>query len=378
MSTVTSTVDTALRTRIQGTRPVMAVSGAVPAHLVNQALFWDVLLRERRRADRSNHGLVLVTVASLAAQSGPHPSWDEVADALCACRCHTDIVGWVESGSVLGLLACDIPAPNAQFGRSLTEWVRGELAKRSDVDSFSIRLYTHRASEPAEQSIDRLLSDFISHRNGGDAYRTAKRALDLTGSLALLVVLCPLFVLLAALVKLTSIGPVFFRQQRVGARGRPFTMLKFRSMYDGADSALHHEYVTWFIRASGRKRDAGLTATFKLTADPRITRVGSFLRKTSLDELPQLWNVLRGEMSLVGPRPPLPYEVEQYQPWHHRRVLDAKPGITGLWQVTGRSRTTFDDMVRLDLRYARTRSLWTDLKILLATPAAVIAGKGAC
>jgi lipopolysaccharide/colanic/teichoic acid biosynthesis glycosyltransferase len=112
--------------------------------------------------------------------------------------------------------------------------------------------------------------------------------------------------------------------------------------------------------------------------DPRVTPIGHFLRKTSLDELPQLWNVLRGDMSLVGPRPPVPYEVEQYKPWHCRRVVDAKPGITGLWQVTGRSRTTFDEMVRLDLRYARTQSLWTDIKILLATPAAVIAGKGAC
>ena len=112
--------------------------------------------------------------------------------------------------------------------------------------------------------------------------------------------------------------------------------------------------------------------------DPRVTPIGSFLRKTSLDELPQLWNVLCGEMSLVGPRPPLSYEVQQYKPWHYRRVIEAKPGITGLWQVTGRSRTTFDDMVRLDLRYARTHSVWTDVKILLATPRAVFSGKGAC
>jgi lipopolysaccharide/colanic/teichoic acid biosynthesis glycosyltransferase len=115
----------------------------------------------------------------------------------------------------------------------------------------------------------------------------------------------------------------------------------------------------------------------KLTNDARITPVGRFIRKTSLDELPQLWNVLVGEMSLVGPRPPLPYEMEQYAPWHILRILEAKPGVTGLWQVTGRSRTTFDEMVRLDLRYARKRSLWTDLKILLRTPAAVIGGKGA-
>ena len=122
----------------------------------------------------------------------------------------------------------------------------------------------------------------------------------------------------------------------------------------------------------------GRGGVFKIVDDPRVTAVGRILRKISLDELPQLWNVLRGEMSLVGPRPPIPYEVEQYKSWHRRRILEAKPGITGLWQVTGRSRTTFDEMVRLDIRYARTRSLLTDLKILLSTPRAVLEGKGAC
>jgi len=186
------------------------------------------------------------------------------------------------------------------------------------------------------------------------------------------------FLVIAAAVKARSRGPVFFGQVRVGQRMKSFTMLKFRTMHMNADHTVHHEYVTRFINANASATNTGQPAFFKLTNDPRVTRVGHFLRKTSLDELPQLWNVLRGDMSLVGPRPPLPYEVEQYKPWHCRRVVDAKPGITGLWQVTGRSRTTFDEMVRLDLRYARTRSLWTDIKILLQTPAAVIAGKGAC
>jgi len=140
---------------------------------------------------------------------------------------------------------------------------------------------------------------------------------------------------------------------------------------------LHQQYVSWFITASDRAPTTGTDASFKLAGDPRVTRVGAVLRKTSLDELPQLWNVLRGEMSLVGPRPPLDYEVRQYAPWHRRRVMDVKPGMTGLWQVTGRSCTTFDQMVRLDLRYAKTCSLWSDVKILLATPAAVLSGKGA-
>jgi lipopolysaccharide/colanic/teichoic acid biosynthesis glycosyltransferase len=157
---------------------------------------------------------------------------------------------------------------------------------------------------------------------------------------------------------------------------KPFTMFKFRTMHVDADHKLHQEYVTRFITSNA---DAGgPEKVFKITNDPRVTAVGHILRKTSLDELPQLWNVLRGDMSLVGPRPPLGYELEQYKRWHYRRILEAKPGITGLWQVRGRSRTTFDQMVRLDLQYAKTCSVWNDMKILLATPAAVISGKGAC
>jgi lipopolysaccharide/colanic/teichoic acid biosynthesis glycosyltransferase len=184
--------------------------------------------------------------------------------------------------------------------------------------------------------------------------------------------------LIAALVKMKSPGPVFFRQVRVGQMMKPFTLLKFRTMHVGATHTIHHEFVSSFIKSGVQAQEAGRTGLYKIANDPRVTPIGRILRKTSLDELPQLWNVLCGEMSLVGPRPPLHYEVEQYQPWHRRRVLEAKPGITGLWQVAGRSRSTFDEMVRLDLRYARACSLWTDLKILLATPAAVIAGKGAC
>jgi lipopolysaccharide/colanic/teichoic acid biosynthesis glycosyltransferase len=149
-------------------------------------------------------------------------------------------------------------------------------------------------------------------------------------------------------------------------------------MNANADHSLHRDYVSWFIKSSGQRQNGNNTGLFKLADDPRVTPVGRVLRKTSLDELPQFINVLRGEMSLVGPRPPLPYELEQYKFWHRRRVLDVKPGITGLWQVTGRSRTTFDEMVRLDLQYARTASLWIDIKILLATPRAVISGRGAC
>jgi lipopolysaccharide/colanic/teichoic acid biosynthesis glycosyltransferase len=194
--------------------------------------------------------------------------------------------------------------------------------------------------------------------------------------------LSPLFLVIAVAIKMTSEGPVLFRQRRVGQHGSTFVFLKFRSMYVGNDSKVHREYVTKLIAGQAERKpsngngNGNGNGVYKLTDDPRITKVGDFLRRTSLDELPQFFNVLKGEMSLVGPRPPIAYEVEAYDIWHRRRVLEAKPGITGLWQVYGRSRVNFDDMVRLDLRYARTWSPWMDVKILLRTPGAMF-GEGA-
>jgi lipopolysaccharide/colanic/teichoic acid biosynthesis glycosyltransferase len=181
------------------------------------------------------------------------------------------------------------------------------------------------------------------------------------------------------IIKATSKGPVFFFQRRIGQYGESFTLLKFRTMRVNNDPRIHQEYVRQLITGTAEKQpsDRNGDGHFKLTRDPRITRVGSLLRKTSLDELPQFVNVLKGEMSMVGPRPPIPYEVESYDVWHRRRLLEVKPGITGLWQVSGRSRVKFDDMVRLDLQYARNCSPWMDIKILLRTPAAVVLGDGA-
>ena len=167
---------------------------------------------------------------------------------------------------------------------------------------------------------------------------------------------------------------MIFEQERLGQFGRRFKCLKFRTMYTNNDPKIHREYVQSFIAGKAEKQETsdGSRCVYKIKNDPRVTPIGKFLRKTSLDEFPQFWNVLRGDMSLVGPRPPVPYEFEVYDFWHRRRVLEVKPGVTGLWQVSGRSRTCFDDMVRLDLRYSQRWSLWLDLKILLATPRAVL------
>jgi exopolysaccharide biosynthesis polyprenyl glycosylphosphotransferase len=204
-----------------------------------------------------------------------------------------------------------------------------------------------------------------------------KRAFDATASALLILLLSPLFAVLALLVKQSSPGPVLFVQERLGRNGRPFRFYKFRSMRHDADDVVHRQFVAMFINGDQegcRARNGGSTV-FKLERDPRITAIGRWLRRTSLDELPQLFNILKGEMSLVGPRPPIAYEIENYQPWHFER-LKVLPGLTGLWQVMGRSRVSFNEMVHLDLHYINHWSLLLDLKILLRTVPVVLRGTG--
>ncbi len=303
--------------------------------------------------------------------------WPNVIKALSRAVGETAFLGWLEPQAVLGAIVPVSTGPDQEalirheltraLGRSASRFAVG-----SDVTLPTVATHL-KGCTPANAAFGAKAAPSPQTTLADEA----KRALDVVGSTALLLLLSPLFAVIAVLIKLTSPGPVLFRQTRIGQGGTAFTMLKFRTMRVNADPSLHHEFVTRFIKSSAQLHPAGRKAMFKLTNDPRVTPLGRVLRKTSLDELPQFWNTLRGEMSLVGPRPPLAYEVEHYRPWHWRRVLDAKPGITGLWQVMGRSQTTFDEMVRLDLQYARSRSLWTDIKILLATPRAVISGKGA-
>jgi lipopolysaccharide/colanic/teichoic acid biosynthesis glycosyltransferase len=205
----------------------------------------------------------------------------------------------------------------------------------------------------------------------------ARRCLDIFASLIGLILTFPIWILISVLIKLTSRGPVLFKQERLGQRGKEFTFLKFRTMYHNCDQTIHKRYVKVLIENKAEKYEHNGCGYYKLTQDPRVTAFGRFLRITSLDELPQLINVLMGDMSLVGPRPPIGYEVENYQNWQLRRILEVKPGITGLWQVDGRSTTTFDDMVRLDLKYVEKQSLMLNFVILLKTFKAVLSMKGA-
>jgi lipopolysaccharide/colanic/teichoic acid biosynthesis glycosyltransferase len=207
------------------------------------------------------------------------------------------------------------------------------------------------------------------------ASAAACRALDVAVSAVLLLVLLPVFLALAAAIRLDSPGRVLYRQRRVGRDQDPFMVNKLRTMHSGAGHETHRQYVIGLI-AGQSDADEAEPNFFKMANDDRVTRVGRFLRKSSLDELPQLWNVLRGDMSLVGPRPPIPYEVEHYPPhWFERFAV--KPGMTGLWQVSGRSELTLEEMIALDLEYARSRSLWLNVKILARTVPVVFVGRGA-
>jgi lipopolysaccharide/colanic/teichoic acid biosynthesis glycosyltransferase len=343
--------------------------------VLSEELFRDALVRERKRADRFEEPFVLVLVSLNGRAEGPS-RWRPLLKGLSP-KLDADVIGWFERGSVLGFVR-SLDRDPKQTATSIAGAVRRELARSlspSTLGYCSIRLEVY---SPHSNSISPALGDDRQERRPkqGIVRTAAKRLLDIVGSAACLLLLSPLFLLVSVLVKLTSEGPVFFRQERVGQAGRPFTMLKFRTMRVDVDERIHQKYVESFIQ-SGKTATAGKNVVFKIVNDSRVTPVGHFLRKSSLDELPQFWNALKGEMSLVGPRPSLAYEVARYKGWHRRRVLEVKPGITGLWQVTGRSRTTFDEMVRLDLRYARNHSMWTDVKILLATPWAVISGEGA-
>jgi exopolysaccharide biosynthesis polyprenyl glycosylphosphotransferase len=255
--------------------------------------------------------------------------------------------------------------------------VKGDL--ESEAMSGGSQISRVRNPKVHERSGDRTANrDLVQRSNTRRVSNVTKRAMDIAGSVLALLLFAPVLLAIALAIRVTSKGPVFFRQNRVGQSGEEFVFFKFRTMHVDNDPRVHQQYVRQLIAGRAQRHPNGNgKGVYKLTKDSRITCIGRFLRRTSLDELPQLFNVLRGEMSLVGPRPAIAYEVEAYDTWHRQRIFEAKPGITGLWQVNGRSHVNFDEMVRLDLQYARTWSPWMDLKILMRTPVAMFFGDSA-
>jgi lipopolysaccharide/colanic/teichoic acid biosynthesis glycosyltransferase len=356
--------------------------------VLTEEVFRRMISLERKRSERTQRPFVLLLMDTGRTQPTEKNGRIllDILSALQSATRETDVMGWYETNSAVGVMFTEITLENNLILSTLlarvSEVLRGRLtSEQFSQIKFSFHLFPEEwdPNNPERQRNPTLYPDLDKRDGVNRSGRALKRGMDVLGSLLLLVVLSPIFFVIAVAIKLTSRGPVLFRQQRIGEHGTAFTFLKFRSMYLNNDASQHKEYVRKLIAGEADKQTNGDgERIFKLTNDPRITPVGDFLRRTSLDELPQFLNVLRGDMSLVGPRPPVAYEVEAYATWHRRRLLEAKPGITGLWQVQGRSRVGFDDMVRLDLRYARDCSPWLDLKILLQTPKAVIAGNGAC
>ena len=349
---------------------------------VSESQFSTALRMERRRTERSKRPFLLMLADFQAMTSSAATNLDDLASALAAAARETDIVGWYRRNRVLGAIftelgindRSDVLISVRQRVSAVMRKKLGDKAAKKVSLSFHFFPEDHSARGRSAPGLHAKLYG----RSPKPVTQGLKRVIDVAGSALLLVSFFPLLLLISVIVKLTSAGPTLFRQIRVGQHGKEFTFLKFRSMYENSDTTLHKEYVSHFIAGDApMKESADGSSAYKVIDDPRVTPFGRFLRKTSLDELPQLINVLKGEMSLVGPRPPLPYEFDCYDVWHLRRIVEVKPGITGLWQVCGRSRTSFDEMVRLDLRYATHWSLRLDFMILAKTPAVVFSGDGA-
>jgi exopolysaccharide biosynthesis polyprenyl glycosylphosphotransferase len=360
----------------------------VMQRILPEDLFLGLLCLDRKRAERSGKKLALLLLdAEDAEKTGRKAKiLDGVIKAANIARRETDPAGWYKQNAILGIIFTELGTVEASTAiNKLSDKVRQALvANLSAEDLKYVFLTIHVFADDSDDhgsttsANPAFYPDLMHEHKSKKLSLVVKRMMDIVVSLAVLTVFSPLFLLIAAAVKLTSKGPMLFKQERLGQFGKTFNFLKFRSMSANNDLAIHREFMKTVI--SGKHNGhahGGATPVYKMTNDPRITRIGQIIRRTSLDELPQFLNILRGEMSLVGPRPPLAYEYEEYDVWHRRRVLEVKPGLTGLWQVRGRSRVRFDDMVRLDLQYARDWSLWLDMRILMETPRAVVFGDGA-
>lgn len=356
------------------------------SEVLDEDLFRLMIARERKRSERSGKPMLLMLLDAgrflPSDKSGRVLS--NIMSALSISARDTDVIGWYKKNSVVGVMFTEIGRndPGVILGTMMqrvseTLSLQLSLEKFSQI-SISWQIYPEHWDHESSAGNPAFYPDLEHRENSQRGALAIKRFIDIVGSLAAILFLAPVFLVVAVLVKLSSKGPILYMQQRLGQFGKSFTFLKFRSMYVNNDPKIHRDFMKKVINDEhDGEVDGEEKKVYKMTNDPRITPIGHFLRRASLDELPQFFNVLSGEMSLVGPRPPIMYECQEYDIWHRRRVLEVKPGITGLWQITGRSRVRFDDMVRLDLQYTRDWSIWLDLKILAKTPLAVIAGKDA-
>ncbi len=356
--------------------------------IANEKLFNFLLGLERKRTERTGDPFVLVIlgIAHLP-KSGVIDKAMEICNAIRTQTRDTDACGWYQYGAQVGVIFTHLRKADrsavqsallAKVDRAICSVLAGKDASGTEI-SFHFFPEIVNPTTPMFHSDDKLYPDLVEREQSRPLHNVLKRMFDITGSLAFLIFFLPLLPFIALAIRISSKGPILFKQPRIGKSGREFVFYKFRTMYVDSDHKIHEEFIRKLIdkKVGGGAEETAKAAIYKIIRDPRVTPIGRFLRKSSLDEVPQFFNVLKGDMSLVGPRPPIPYELAAYRFWHRRRILEVKPGITGLWQVQGRSSTTFDEMVRLDLRYIREQSFWLDMKILLRTPRAILSGKGA-
>lgn len=344
--------------------------------LYREKIFDDMLQRERKRTERSQKpfALIMVEIHHLV-KSKAKRSIRNLTVVLEECFREIDIQGWYKHQSIIGIICPDVERESV---KALKKKVQNALEKALPI-SFIEELTVSYICFPEEDTRDiddvhlSVYPEFKVNSPKKIVSDIAKRTMDLVVATTALIVILPLLAVVAVLIKVTSPGPVFFKQKRVGFGGREFTLFKFRSMNINNDESVHKAFVKDFIKNSGLEVSDD-TQAFKIVHDKRVTRIGAFLRKTSLDELPQLLNIICGDMSLVGPRPPIKYEVDEYHIWHRRRVMEVKPGLTGFWQVYGRSSTSFENMVRMDIYYIKYRNFLLDVMLILRTPFVLLKG----
>jgi lipopolysaccharide/colanic/teichoic acid biosynthesis glycosyltransferase len=340
-----------------------------------------MLAMERKRTERSGKPILLVTIdiGDILDSFSKKDITRDIALILQASARDIDVKGWFKTRKKIAIIYTEMTKTGKEPILERIHFNLGLVFGHGYAPKIEVAYVPFPRQNGESAGDDACIDDMCFYPSPYKyallkrASLTMKRGLDIICAGILILLFSPAFIIIALLIKCTSTGPVFFRQSRIGLGGRRFTFYKFRSMRVDSDSSVHREYIKKFIQG-GSGNGGGNNGVYKIINDPRVTRIGKFIRKTSIDEIPQFFNVLKGDMSLVGPRPPIPYEIKNYHTWHKRRVLEVKPGITGFWQVAGRSTTAFDTMVRMDLQYAMRWSLWWDVKLIFQTPLAVFKG----
>lgn len=348
------------------------LTGCQKFGFLDQRSFRQTLIYERKRSERSKRPLVLLL---MDLHDKNIKSFFYKRKIIYLMRSvynnvrETDIIGWYEYNRTIGVIFTETQILSSEI---IKERLKNSIRKKGSGTQTRVLTFPSNDNDKNDEN-----SELFYPEEDQDGKKkidlVITRILDVSISLLVILLLLPVFLIISLIIKIDSSGPVLFKQKRIGIKGKVFTLYKFRTMYINNNDSIHRKYVSSLIKGEVNS-GAGV---YKITDDPRVTKIGRFLRKSSFDEFPQFLNVFWGDMAIVGPRPAIPYETDVYQSWHWRRIMECKPGITGLWQVYGRSKTTFDGMVRMDIKYLKRKSIFKNMILILKTPAALLFARGA-